>query len=136
LQPALPTSLPSATVNSAYSATLSATGGSGTYTFAVTSGSLPAWLTLNASTGVLSGTPSTSGSSSFTITASDGKTAGLTGSQAYTLTVNPASSLTVSPATLASATVNSAYSATLSATGGSGTYSFAVTAGRLPAWLA
>jgi hypothetical protein len=130
-----PATLSSATANSAYSATLSATGGSGTYTFAVTSGSLPSWLSLNASSGVLSGTPSTTGTFSFTITASDSNISGLTGSQGYTLTVNAASSLTVSPATLSSATANSAYSVTVSATGGSGTYTFAVTSGSLPSWL-
>src|SRR5262249_45360986 len=46
--------------------------------------------------------------------------------------LDPPSSLTVSPSTLASATVNSAYSPTLSASGGSGTYTFAVSAGSLP----
>ena len=95
-----PTTLPGATANSAYSVTVTATGGSGTYTFAVSSGSLPSWLALNTSTGVLSGTPTTTGTSTFTITATDSKNSGLTGSQAYTLSVNPASSLTVSPATI------------------------------------
>jgi parallel beta-helix repeat protein len=129
-----PTTLAAATANSAYSATLSATGGSGTYTYAVTSGTLPSWLTLSG--GVLSGTPTTSGTSaSFTITATDSANSSLKGSRAYTVTVNAASSLTVSPATLAAATANSAYSATLGATGGSGTYTFAVTAGSLPSWL-
>src|SRR5439155_5247566 len=120
------------TANSAYSATLSATGGSGTYTFAVSAGSLPSWLALNAGTGVLSGAPTTTGTFSFTITAADSGNTTLTGSKAYTLNVNAASSLTVSPTTLTSATANSAYSATLSATGGSGIYTFAVSAGSLP----
>jgi hypothetical protein len=65
-------------------------GGSGTYTFAVTSGSLPSWLALNATTGVLSGTPTATGTSTFTIAATDANTSGLRGSQAYTLTVNAA----------------------------------------------
>src|SRR5205823_26583 len=92
-----PASLPSATVNSPYSATLSATGGSGTYTFAVTSGGLPLGLTLNATTGLLSGTPTTSRTSTFAITGTDSNTAGLTGSQTYTLTVNPASTTSTFP---------------------------------------
>jgi Putative Ig domain len=87
-----PTTLANATVNSAYGVTLSATGGTGTYTFAVTSGSLPSWLALNANTGALSGMPTTSGTSSFTITATDSNTTGLTGSQVYTLLVNAGSS--------------------------------------------
>jgi hypothetical protein len=130
-----PSSLQNATANTPYSVTISATGGSGSYSYAVTSGSLASWLTLNSRSGLLSGTPSTTGSSSFTITATDNHSSGLTGSQAYTLTVNAASSLTVSPATMPSGTVNTTYSVTVSATGGSGTYAYAVTAGTLPSGL-
>jgi large repetitive protein len=79
---------------------------------------------LNASTGVLSGTPLTTGTSNFTVTATDGHIASLTGSLGYTLTVSPAGSLTLSPAELPGATANIAYSATLTATGGSGTATF------------
>jgi hypothetical protein len=57
------------------------------YTFAVTAGSLPAGLSLS-SAGVLSGTPTAAGSSSFTITATD--STGAAGSQAYTLATVPA----------------------------------------------
>src|SRR5205807_1098765 len=131
-----PTTLANAIANNAYSATLSATGGSGTYTFVISAGSLPSWLALNAGAGVLSGTPTTTGTFSFTTPRSSDLNTTLTGSQAYTLNVNAASSLTVSPTTLANAIANSAYSATLSATGGSGTYTFAVSAGSLPSWLA
>lgn len=55
-------------------------------TFAVTSGALPAGMTLNATTGAISGTPTVAGSNSFTITATDAY--GNTGSAAYTLTVS------------------------------------------------
>jgi PKD repeat protein len=83
-----PATLPTGTANSPYSVTVSATGGSGTYTFAVTSGSMPSGLSLNASTGVVSGTPTATGTSSFTFTATDSNTAGLTGNRTYTLAVN------------------------------------------------
>jgi hypothetical protein len=83
-----PTTLPAATVAVGYSQTLSAYGGTAPYTFAVTSGSLPAGLSLS-SGGVLSGTPTAAGSSSFTVTATD--STGLTGSQAYTFMAYPAS---------------------------------------------
>jgi uncharacterized repeat protein (TIGR03803 family) len=83
-----PTTIPPATVGAAYSQTLSAVAGTAPYTFAVTAGSLPAGLTLS-SAGVLSGTPTAAGSSSFTVTATD--STGATGSQAYTLTAYPAS---------------------------------------------
>ncbi len=119
-----------------FSQTISASGGSGAgYTFAVTTGSLPSWLTLNASTGVLTGTPpDTTGSPfNFTITATDSKSG--TGSQAYTLTVNPA--ITLSPSTSAlTAAVGNNFDQTISATGGTGTgYTFTVTTGSLPSWL-
>ncbi|MBI5771884.1 MAG: immunoglobulin domain-containing protein [Verrucomicrobia bacterium] len=63
--------------------------GSPAPTFAVTAGALPAWATLGATTGVLSGTPpGTSGSPfSFTVTATNGSG---TASQTFTLTIAPA----------------------------------------------
>ena len=73
------TSLPGGTVGAAYSSTLAATGGSGTYThWALSSGTLPSWATLNSSSGVISGTPTTAATTSglvFTVTDSDGFTA-------------------------------------------------------------
>lgn len=54
---------------------VSATGGEGPYTYAVTAGSLPGGLSLNGSTGELSGTPSVSGAYSFSITATDVRSA-------------------------------------------------------------
>ena len=66
--------LPGGTVGAAYSQTLTATGGaSSTYTWAISSGSLPPGLTLNPSTGVIGGTPTTATGSpfSFGVTASD-----------------------------------------------------------------
>jgi multidrug transporter EmrE-like cation transporter len=63
--------LPSAMVGQSYSVTFAATGGAGTYTWTVASGStLPAGLTLS-SGGILSGNPTTAGSYSFTITVTD-----------------------------------------------------------------
>jgi hypothetical protein len=58
-------------VGVAYSQQLTASGGTGPYTFTVLSGALPAGLTLTAG-GLLSGTPTTEGSSPVTIQASDG----------------------------------------------------------------
>ncbi|TQU44555.1 hemagglutinin, partial [Xanthomonas perforans] len=80
-----PASLPAATAGSAYSQTLSASGGTPGYSFVISAGTLPAGMTLNAA-GVLSGTPTASGSFNFTVTATDSG-APTSGSRAYTLTV-------------------------------------------------
>lgn len=63
-------SLPNGTVGTSYSATLSATGGTPPYSWIVSSGSLPSGLTLSAN-GLVSGTPTTSGTSSFTVQVTD-----------------------------------------------------------------
>ncbi|MGY3909028.1 Ig domain-containing protein, partial [Aeromonas bestiarum] len=75
-----PTTLSNGTVGTSYSATLTASGGTAPYTYAITAGSLPAGLSLNTSTGAISGTPSASGTSNLTVTATDANSA--TGSQA------------------------------------------------------
>jgi len=62
--------LPPAYVGMAYAVQLSAANGNGSYTWSVTSGSLPAGLSLSAS-GLISGTPTTSGTSAFTVQAAD-----------------------------------------------------------------
>jgi hypothetical protein len=68
------TTLPNATLNTAYSATLTATGGVTPYTFSLAnSTSLPAGLTLS-SAGVISGTPTKAGSTSFSIQVVDSST--------------------------------------------------------------
>jgi parallel beta-helix repeat protein len=90
-----PTSLPDATAGVAYTAPqpLTAAGGAGgPFTFAVTAGALPAGFSL--SSGVLSGSTTVAGTSSFTVTATD-TSSGFSASQAYTLTVDPAPAATL-----------------------------------------
>ena len=112
--------------------TLSATGGSGAYTFAVAKGSqLPAGLSLSPG-GVLGGTPTTVGTFSITVTATDNNNHSLTGSLKYSWKVNPA--LAIGPAALATVTVGNKFRTQLIGTGGSGKgYTF--TASDLPSWL-
>ena len=80
-----PATLPNGFVGTAYSQTLTATGGTAPYTFTVTTGSLPNGLTL-ASGGALTGTPTTLGTFTFTVTATDNT--GCTGTRAYTVIVS------------------------------------------------
>jgi hypothetical protein len=130
-----PATLPAATVAAAYNQTITASGGTSPYTFAVTAGALPAGLSLSTA-GALTGTLTAGGTFTFTVTATDSTTGAgpYTGSQTYTLTVN-APTITVSPATLPAASVAAAYSQTITASGGTSPYTFAVTAGALPAGL-
>ncbi|MBX7223284.1 MAG: hypothetical protein K1Y36_25455 [Blastocatellia bacterium] len=80
-----PTTLPDGVTGTAYSQNLSATGGAGgPFTFAVTAGAVPTSLSLS-SAGVLSGTPSVSGTYNFTVTATG--VAGCTGNRAYTVNI-------------------------------------------------
>ncbi|MBE5315011.1 MAG: putative Ig domain-containing protein [Xanthomonadales bacterium] len=123
-----PATLPAAAAASSYNETLSASGAVAPYTFAVSAGALPAGLNLS-SAGVLSGTPTASGSFNFTVTASDANSQ--TGSRAYTLVVG-APTLTLQPATLPSGTGSAPYSAQLTASGGNAPYAFTVSAGALP----
>lgn len=80
-----PATLPNGLAGTPYDQTITATGGTAPYVFTVTSGMLPAGLTLNPATGSLSGTPAVNGTSSFTITATDTALCG--GSRAYTLVI-------------------------------------------------
>jgi hypothetical protein len=88
------TALPAATAGAAYTATLTATGGTPPYTWSIASGTLPAGLTLTPGTGVISGTPSTAGTSSFTVMVTAG---GQNVSQALSITVNPATTSMIWP---------------------------------------
>lgn len=136
------TSLPAGYVNIAYSAALTASGGSGAgYTWSVSSGSLPAWMTLTAATGVLSGTPSAAGTSNFTAEVTD--SAGNTATQALAVTVSAVSSgggatsggVQVTSLMLPTGQVSQAYSSALTAIGGTGTGYTWSASGTLPAGL-
>jgi hypothetical protein len=64
-------SLPAGTAGSAYSATLTATGGSAPYAWQIVGGSLPQGLALDKSNGVISGTTALAGTFSFTASVTD-----------------------------------------------------------------
>jgi hypothetical protein len=127
-----PSTLSTPSIGTAYSQTLTASGGTAPYTFALSSGSLPAGLSLSSS-GLLSGTPTAVGSFTFTIQATDATS--LTSSQPYTITI-VAPTIVVAPSSLSNGTVAASYSQTISASGGSGAYSYTVTSGSLPVGLA
>src|ERR1039457_7458687 len=122
--------LPAGAVNGNYSQALTATGGSGQYTWAGIAGTLPGGLSLNPATGVIGGQPTTAGAPRFEIKVTD--SLHLPTATVFALTINPALVITTtSPLPAATATV--AYSQTFAATGGSGGYTWSATG--LPAWL-
>jgi hypothetical protein len=82
------TNLDDGTVGSPYSQTISANGGTSPLTFSETGGSLPAGFALDPATGILSGTTTVAGTSTFVVTATDAS--GAKGMQSYSLTISPA----------------------------------------------
>jgi hypothetical protein len=124
------TSLPNGIDDVAYSQTVQTFGGEAPLTFSVSSGTLPTGLSINASTGVISGTPTTPGSYSFVIEVEDYNAA--TDTQSYSVAVYAA--LNTSPDPIDPATtvvVEAGNQVTFSATGGSGNYLWTVDGGNL-----
>jgi hypothetical protein len=121
--------LPGGAAGTAYSQTLSAVGGTAPYTWTITAGSLPAGLSLNAATGAIAGTPTSSGPSNFTVQVTDNSS--VKASKAFTL--NIASSLVITTAaTLPGGSVSVPYSVTLAASGGTAPYRWTIVSGTLP----
>ena len=119
-------------LNSPYSQTVSATPAGGNYTFAVTSGELPAGLSLNSATGLLSGTPAVAGAYTFTITAnSRGGFGNCSGSRQYTGTIGSGGCPTITlPSNLAGGIVGQLYNRSVAASP-AGNYSY-TSSGTLP----
>jgi hypothetical protein len=124
--------LGAATKGVAFSQQLAATGGKAPYTWAVTSGALPGGLSLAAATGIVAGTPSTSGSFSFNVTATDSESR--TATKSFSITVaGPALSIASVPAL--DGQKGSSFSYQLSASGGTSPYKWLITSGAFPAGL-
>ena len=129
-----PATVPAGTAGVAYNQTFVASGGIAPYAYTLSAGALPAGMTLTAA-GVLSGTPTVAGTFNFSVTATDSTTGtAATVTNAYTLTLS-APTIVINPATLPGADQSIAYSQTLVATGGTAPYTFAISAGALPAGL-
>ena len=123
-------SLPNGTAGTGYSQTLTATPATGSYSFAISSGSLPPGLNLN-TTGVLSGTPTTNGTFNFNVTAS-GFGSCASAPKSYTIVIGgggcPAITL---PDIANTGTVGSPYNQSVAASP-SGSYTYSITSGAPP----
>jgi hypothetical protein len=82
-------SLANGYIGASYSQTLAASGGKTPYTWSISSGSLPTSLSLNPSTGVISGTPTTAETATFTVQASDADTRTATKTLSITISAAP-----------------------------------------------
>jgi hypothetical protein len=126
---------PSGITNVPYSATLTITGGTKPIQWSVASGTLPAGLTFNATTGVISGTPTAAGSSTFTIQATDSSDVPDTISAQETIQITTGGAALAISGNPPAGTAGTPYSSTLQAVGGSSPYTWAVTSGALPSGL-
>ncbi|MBA3973118.1 MAG: hypothetical protein C0504_02735 [Candidatus Solibacter sp.] len=122
-----PVTLPQATRNSPYSASFTPSGAASGYSFTIYSGALPAGLSMSGM-GVVSGTPTASGTYSFTVRLM----AGSSYVDKVVQLVVGVPSLSITQSMLPDGTTGQPYSAALSALGGVPPYSFSSTGGALP----
>jgi hypothetical protein len=127
-------SLPNGTVGAGYSALLGATGGLAPYSWNLVSGALPGGLSLNPSSGAVSGTPTGAGTASFTVQVTDGQSPADVATRALQITVTAPSydPLAVTTTSLPNAKRNKNYSRALTATGGLAPYVWSLAGGSLP----
>ncbi|MCZ4497736.1 MAG: Ig family protein [Marmoricola sp.] len=124
---------PAGLVGKAYpSTTFKATGGKATVVWAVAAGGVPTGLKLSTG-GVLSGTPTTAGTYTFTVRATDAGTPKNIATKQVGVTIAP---LTLNAVTVPSGLVGKAFtSTTFKATGGRATLVWTVSEGALPSGL-
>ncbi|MEL4343039.1 putative Ig domain-containing protein, partial [Shewanella xiamenensis] len=130
------TALTSATQDAAYSYTLVATDSDVGDSVTLSAVTLPSWLSFNAATGVLSGTPTNANVGSHAVVLRATDVDGLTAEQSFSIVVaNVNDAPTISSTALTSATQDAAYSYTLVATDSDVGDSLTLSAVTLPSWL-
>lgn len=123
-------SLPNWTETLAYHQSIATTGGTAPLKFALSAGTLPAGLSLNSKTGLISGTPSvgSAGSYPFTVEVTDAAGAGV--SQPYTVVI---SAVSLGALSFNQWTINkTGFLGTIAASTGTGAYTFGLASGKLP----
>jgi len=129
-------SLPNAVIGSAYSTSLAAEGGVSPYVNWTVNPALPDGLSLNSSTGAITGTPLvTALTKDLVFSVQDSAVPAQNASKALTISVTGGASISIVTSSLFQATIGSPYSMTLQATGGVLPYSWSVTSGQLPAGI-
>ncbi len=105
------------TVGTLFTSSPTVSGGTGSITYALTTGTLPAGLTLNSASGVVSGTPTAAGSSTVTITATDSATSSDPVTVTFVIAAAPAG-VNLSDYSPKTGTVSTAFSSTPTVSGG------------------
>ena len=125
--------LPAGLVGTAYNQGLTANGGIAPYSYSISSGSLPLGLGLG-STGVISGTPTASGTANFSVQVTDSK--GNSSTTAFSLLVYPLGTPIIATSSpLPAGTMGATYDQTLTANGGATPYTWNLFSGSLPSGL-
>jgi len=131
------TSLPDASIAAAYNQPVETVGGIGALTFSIVlpgTGTLPSTLSLNPTTGMVSGTPTApAGTFPFTVRVAD--TSGQQDTQALSVRITPTTPPQITTTSLPNGTAGQPYSQRVQATGGIGTLAWSISAGSLPAGL-
>jgi hypothetical protein len=128
-------SLPNGSNGVAYNQTIITSGGVAPITYSVGVGRLPAGLTLN-SVGTIIGTPSSTGTSVFTINATDFGTPPLTvASPVFTVTIEPPPPLSITSTAMANGFTGTAYGSSIASSGGVPPLTWFVPPGTLPPGL-
>jgi hypothetical protein len=127
------TSADDGAIGVAYAETIVSTGGQGAKTFSISTGALPAGLSMNAA-GAISGTPAgPAGTSSFTVSVTDSAATPATDTQALSIAI--VEPLLIATAALVDTSVGEDYDLDVVATGGTAPYTFSVSSGALPAGI-
>jgi hypothetical protein len=133
-----PPSLPNGGVGVEYDqTTLTASRGTGTYTWSISAGAIPTGLTFNTAVGTLSGTPTAAGEFTFTVKAEDSSVPVKSATRNYTVNIVAQGAIQITATNLPDGTEGTPYPAVmLKAIGVTGGYTWALAAGStLPAGL-
>ena len=121
-------------VGAPYSSAVVASGGTVPYTYSIVSGSLPPGLKLNTATGAITGTPTKSGTYTFTTKVTDGN--GQTTTKQCKIVIKDCPKpLIVTCPSLKNGKVGSRFSTTVPVSGGTAPYTFSISSGSLPPGL-
>ncbi len=129
------TSVPNGIVGTPYSQTIGVVGGTSPYAFSLApnSGPLPPPLTINPTTGVISGTPTTAGTYPFTVQVKDSSSPQLVMTQALSITIY--TELSFPAPAVPNGVVGTPYTISLGVSGGTASYNWSISAGALPSCL-